>query len=129
MPSLPGLASRTHIESLDKPRNSTSVLEALLGKLGIKRLKSGIYMYQFLSWFTLQTTYYEVIIAFCDDSTTLTTSFKKCNVMIKTNAARYVTVARSTCNNAVDIKTQSTGLSSLFLSKMIVQLKGTLRIT
>ena len=35
--SLPGLASRTHVESLRKPRDLTSVLEALPGKLDIKR--------------------------------------------------------------------------------------------
>ena len=35
--SLPGLALRTHLESLGKPRNSSSVLEALPGKLDIKR--------------------------------------------------------------------------------------------
>ena len=37
--SLPGLALRTHVESLRKPRDvkSTSVLKALPGKLDIKR--------------------------------------------------------------------------------------------
>ena len=35
--SLPGSASRTDVESLGKPCNSTSVLEALSGKLNIKR--------------------------------------------------------------------------------------------
>ena len=35
--SLPGSALRTHVESLGKPRMSTSVLEALPGKLDIKR--------------------------------------------------------------------------------------------
>ena len=35
--SLPGSASRTHVESLGKPRDSTSVLTALPGKLDIKR--------------------------------------------------------------------------------------------
>ena len=34
--SLPGSASRTHVESLDKPHDSTSILEALPGKLDIK---------------------------------------------------------------------------------------------
>ena len=37
VPSLPGSASRTLVESLGKPRHSTSVLEALPGKLDIKR--------------------------------------------------------------------------------------------
>ena len=35
--SLPGSASRMHIESLGKPRDLTSVLEALPGKLDITR--------------------------------------------------------------------------------------------
>ena len=34
--SLPGSASRMHVKSLGKPHNSTSVLEAELGKLNIK---------------------------------------------------------------------------------------------
>ena len=33
---LPGSASRAHVESLSKPRDSTSVLKALPGKLDIK---------------------------------------------------------------------------------------------
>ena len=38
IPSLPGSALRTHVESLGKPREeSTSVLKALPGKLDIKR--------------------------------------------------------------------------------------------
>ena len=36
-PSLPGSASRLHVELLAKPRDSTSVLKALPGKLDIKR--------------------------------------------------------------------------------------------
>ena len=35
--SLPGSSSRTHPESLSKPRDSTSILKTLLGKLDIKR--------------------------------------------------------------------------------------------
>ena len=35
--SLPGWPSRMHVELLGKLRNSTSVLEALPGKLDIKR--------------------------------------------------------------------------------------------
>ena len=35
--SLPGSASRMHVESLDKPCDSTSILKALPGKLDIKR--------------------------------------------------------------------------------------------
>ena len=34
--SLPGLVFRTHVESLGKPRDSTSVLKALPGKLDMK---------------------------------------------------------------------------------------------
>ena len=34
--SLPGFVSRAHIESLGKPRDSTSVHKALPGKLDIK---------------------------------------------------------------------------------------------
>ena len=46
--SLPGLASRTHVESLDKPPDSTSLLEALPGKLDIKRHSPSIlYLYFF----------------------------------------------------------------------------------
>ena len=40
--SLPGLAMRKHDESLSKPCNSTSVLEALPGKLDIKILSPSI---------------------------------------------------------------------------------------
>ena len=35
--SLQGSASKKHVESLNKPRNSTSILEAEPGKLDIKR--------------------------------------------------------------------------------------------
>ena len=35
--SLPGLALRMHVKSLGKPRDSTSILKALPGKLYIKR--------------------------------------------------------------------------------------------
>ena len=35
--SLPGSDSRTHVESLGKPRDSTSILKALSGKLDINR--------------------------------------------------------------------------------------------
>ena len=40
-------ASKKHVESLGKPRNSTSVLEALLGKLNFKRHSPSIlYLFQ-----------------------------------------------------------------------------------
>ena len=43
---LPGSASRTHVESLSKPCDSTSVLEALPGKLDIKSHSPSIlYLY------------------------------------------------------------------------------------
>ena len=37
IPSLPGSASRTHVEFLGKPRDSTSILKALPSKLDIKK--------------------------------------------------------------------------------------------
>ena len=40
--SLPDLISRTHVESHSKPRNSTSILEAMPGKLDIKKQKPSI---------------------------------------------------------------------------------------
>ena len=40
--SLPGSASRTHVEWLGQPRDSTSVLKVLPGKLDIKRHSSSI---------------------------------------------------------------------------------------
>ena len=40
--NLPGSASRTHVESLGKPHDSTSVLEALPGKVAIKRHSTSI---------------------------------------------------------------------------------------
>ena len=40
--NLPGSASRTHVESLGKPHDSTNVLSALPGKLDIKRHSTGI---------------------------------------------------------------------------------------
>ena len=44
--SLPGSASRTHIESLSKPRDLTNVLEALTGEFDIKRHSpSNLYIY------------------------------------------------------------------------------------
>ena len=41
-----------------------------------------VYVDQLTSWFTLQISNYDVIIAFRDDSTLLATSFKKCNVVM-----------------------------------------------
>ena len=40
--SLPGSALRRHLESLNKPCDSTRVLKALPGKLDIKRHSTGI---------------------------------------------------------------------------------------
>ena len=40
--SLPDLALRMHVESLDKPCDSTSVLKTLPGVLDIKRLDSAV---------------------------------------------------------------------------------------
>ena len=41
--SLPGSASRMHVELLGKPRYSTSILEALAGQLDIKRHSPSIF--------------------------------------------------------------------------------------
>ena len=57
--------------------DSTCLLKAEPAKLDIKR-QTWYFIYQLTSWFTLQTSGYDVIIAFCVDST----SFKKGNVMI-----------------------------------------------
>ena len=43
--SLPRSALRTHVESLGKPRDSTSVLKALPGKLDIKRHSPSISLF------------------------------------------------------------------------------------
>ena len=43
--SLPGSALRTHVESLCKPRDSTSILKALPGKLDIKDTHLVFYIY------------------------------------------------------------------------------------
>ena len=40
--SLPGSASRTHVEALGRPHDSTSILEALPGKPNIKRHSTSI---------------------------------------------------------------------------------------
>ena len=53
------------------------VLEAEPDKLDIKRCEPGI-----LFRFTLQTSYYYLIFDFRVDSTSLTTLFKKYNIML-----------------------------------------------
>ena len=54
MSSLPGFASRMHVESWGKPGDSTNVLEALPRKLDIKRHSPSIlYNWGELQWFTL----------------------------------------------------------------------------
>ena len=63
-----------------KPRDSTCILKAEPGKLDVKRCEPGILyisLYQFIHWFTFQTSNYDIIIAFC-----VATSFKKCIVMM-----------------------------------------------
>ena len=45
--SLPGSASRTHVESRGKPRDSTIVLKALPGKLDIKRHSPAILYFKY----------------------------------------------------------------------------------
>ena len=42
MSSLPGSASRRHVKRLGKPLDSTSILEALPGKLDVKRYSPSI---------------------------------------------------------------------------------------
>ena len=67
MSRLPGSASRTHVESLGKPRDSTSALEALPDKQKTR------------TWylFTLQTSDYGVIIDVRGDLMSLTMSLKR----------------------------------------------------
>ena len=48
--SLPGSASRTHVESLGKPLDSTSILEALPGKIDIKRHSHSILYLHVYPW-------------------------------------------------------------------------------
>ena len=66
------------------PGNSTCILKAEPGKLDMKRPEPGIlYITCSLpSWFTLQTSKYDVMIDYCVDSASLATSFKKCNVIM-----------------------------------------------
>ena len=79
--SLPCKALRRLVESRGLPRDSTCILEALPGKLDIKRHEPGIlFIMQFTHWFTLLTSDYDVISDFCMDSASLASSFKKCNV-------------------------------------------------
>ena len=70
--NLPVKASRTLVELRGLPSDSTCVFEAEPGGLDIKRREPG---YQLTSWFTLQTSDYDVIIAFRVYSTSLKTSF------------------------------------------------------
>ena len=62
--SSPGSASRTRVESLHKPRDSTSVLKALPGKLDIKRHSPSIlYVFVFdLVSFPLGTISWSMIV-------------------------------------------------------------------
>ena len=65
------------VELRSLPSDSTCVLEAEPGKLDIERREPG-----FTHWFTLQNgDLYDVIIDFRVYST-LSTSFKKCKVML-----------------------------------------------
>ena len=45
IPCLPGSALRTHVESLCKPRGSTSILKTLPGKFDIKRHSPSIFYF------------------------------------------------------------------------------------
>ena len=62
--------------------DSTCILEAEPGKLDIKKTGTWYSIYQFTSWFTLQTSDYDVNIYFPVDLTSLMTSYKKCNVIM-----------------------------------------------
>ena len=52
------------------------------GKIDIKLRKPGYSIYQFIHCVKLQTSDYDVIFDFCVDSSSLATSFKKCNVIM-----------------------------------------------
>ena len=58
------MALRGLVEPRGLPSDSTSELKAKPGELNIKRHEPGILLYQFTSWFTLQTSNYDVIIDF-----------------------------------------------------------------
>ena len=63
---------------------STSILKALPGKLDIKRREPGIIFISLpnVSLFKLAIMTYFFYIYFCVDSASLTTSFKKCIVIM-----------------------------------------------
>ena len=67
--SFPGKASRKPIKSRGLPSYSSCVLEAEPGKLDIKRSKP---IYQFISWFALQTDDSDVLVDFHVDLTSWT---------------------------------------------------------
>ena len=73
------LAKRLTFRGL--PSDSACVLKAEPGKLDINRREPGI-LYQFTYCFSLQTNDYDGIFYFCVDSASLTTSFKKCNIIM-----------------------------------------------
>ena len=64
------------------PSDSTCVLKAEPGKLDIKRCEPGILFISLPIVDSLQTSDYDVFFDFCVDSASLTTSFKKCNVIM-----------------------------------------------
>ena len=80
--SLLGKALRTYVERFNMrsreclPSDSTCVLEGEPGKLDISKDANVV------SWFTLKTSKYDVIIDVRGDFMSLTTSFKKCNVIM-----------------------------------------------
>ena len=63
------------------PSDLTCVLKAAPGKLDIKRREPGI-LFISLPIFSLQTSDYDVFFDFCVNSSSLTASFKKCNVIM-----------------------------------------------
>ena len=63
MSSLPGKALRTLVESQGLPRDSRSALKMTLVNM-ISKGANLVFFYQFTKWFTLQTSHYDVVIAF-----------------------------------------------------------------
>ena len=83
--------------------NSTCILEDQPGKLDIKRREPGILCISLPSWFTLQTSEYDVMINFWVESASLATPFKKCNVIMTCTCREIDNVCQAMCNNAVNM--------------------------
>ena len=74
--SLLGKALRKLVKSCGLPSSLTCAFKAEPGKLDIKRREPGILFYQLTIWFTLQTSEYDVIIAYRVVSASLATHLK-----------------------------------------------------